>query len=487
LTFSEEAFVADQRGSASRLVVEIRRLINDEKYESIPDKVEELVGMEPAIIVTGHDLGMEAALSKAEKEIAAGKFGNAEDIYEEAILTYYRSGKIDDAKVVFYQMMVDWAGQLREEANYQSAMTVYKRILAELDTVEKSDPEFVRLIGQNYMDLADQYSDKANYQAALETLLEFTGQYPTANFTSALRARFPDIYLRLARQQLEGKEYADAATNFETVMANYPGTMYAANAKAEIVDAYLGLGDQLAEDGKDQEAYDVYMKAIALNISDAEKARVSLALGGILLNIAKDQLSMGDYIDAELSLREAKGYAQDEDLKSEISNTLNVVITSLADNTGNQGQQVLSEAVANACSGQKATSDAVNFHRDQDGKAMSCTATFTLPPDLVASTPGELRYVVTVESGTEELAACSRRYYSYYGSFSYTLYRARYRKTVTIRSAESGDVYESRSFYGSYPGSCPYSYYFSTFGKTYLYGGQVNDDEITNWLEWKIK
>jgi hypothetical protein len=170
-------------------------------------------------------------------------------------------------------------------------------------------------------------------------------------------------------------------------------------------------------------------------------------------------------------------------LTGELDAAITAAIESLADDTGAQGQTVMDEAVVQACQAKPSVYDSVNYFTDEAGKALVCDSSGSLPSDLYASTPGELRYVVTFDSSSSTIQSCP--YYLTSGG-SATIYRIRYSETVTIRYADTGKVYSSKTFYGGSPETCPYSHYF--YGSTdYFYGSAVSDTEVDDWLSSVIK
>jgi tetratricopeptide (TPR) repeat protein len=484
LTYSKEAGTADYYNEVSRLVVDIQKLISAEKYTDVAEKVETLIQKEPGLIVTGHNLGLQAAMAIAAQQTGVGDFAKAADTYSYALNHYSRAKDYAAAQNAFYDELLAWAAKLASEENYEDALVVYKRVQNELPILVTWS-EFVPLVGKTYIDFSSQLSDSEQYQDAIDKLEEFQASYPSSTLEGTIRNKYPDLYLELARQQLKNKDYANAVSNYEYLMSAYSTTAQSSVAFKEIVDAYVGYGDSLAESGNNQGAYDIYKKALAANISESDRARVTLALGKILLNIGKDQIAQKLYLQAELSLKEAEGYAQDETLKQEIADAIVLAISSLAGDSGEQGSGVIYETVTSACAGQAATSDAVAYFTDRAGKARSCSGE-TLPSSITAQVPGELKYVVTYSYGTSNTGSCPYTIISG-GGGSATLYLSRRTETVTVRLAKTGAVYSTKTFSGGSPGSCPYYHYFSYSRVDYQYGSSVSEAEVSNWLTSIIK
>jgi tetratricopeptide (TPR) repeat protein len=483
LTFSDEIDGTTYYHGVSKLVVEIRGLIDSGNYADVPDKVDSLIDKDPDLTVFAHDLGIEAILGLTADLEKAGDFEGAADQFKFAMTAYPRAESYEDAQNAYYDELIRWGGSLMEAKNYKDAVTTYRRADIELSMIVHQHSDFVSLVGQAYIKLAEQQETSKEYESAIASLQEFQNYYPASSLDSTVRKKYPVLYLKLAQQQLDNKEFGKAVENYELVISAYPTSTQAETAKGEVAEAYLGYGDELAKAGDNEGAYDVYKKALALDIPEEDRARVILALGSILLEIGKDQTSQGLYIEAVASLNEGKSYTTDETLTGDLNAAITAAIEALADDTGTQGQQVMDEAVANACAGIPATSEAVNYYTSEAGKALECDYSSSLPSGLVASTPGELRFVVSFDSGSSTISSCP---YNLVGGGYATLYRIMYSETVTIRYADTGKLYTTKTFYGGSPGSCPYSYYF--YGNSgSLYGSAVDQTEVTNWLNSVIK
>ena len=483
LTFSDEIEGTTFYHGVSQLVVEIRGMIDDGNYADVADKVATLINKDPDLTAFGHDLGLEAILKLTAEMEDAGDYEGAAAQYSFAMKTYPQAKDYEDAQAAYYDALIAWAGTLTAESKFDEAITVYKRADSELAMIVDKHRDFVSLVGNAYLDLAEQQEKASEFSNAIATLREFQNEYPASSLDGEARGRYPELYLQLARQQMKEERFSGAVENYEHLISTYPNSTQAAEAGDEIAEAYLGYGDELATAGDNEGAYDVYKKALELDIPDEDRARVTLALGSILLEIGKDQTSQGLYIEAVLSLTEGKTYSADETLIADLDAAITAAIEALADDTGEQGQTVMDEAVAQACQAKPSIYDSVNYFTDEPGKALVCDSSGYLPSGLYASTPGELRFVVTFDSATSTIESCP--YYLTSGG-SATIYRMRYSETVTIRYADTGKVYSSKTFYGSSPKTCPYSHYF--YGSTdYFYGSDVSYTEVNDWLSSVIK
>ena len=484
LTWYEGIDQANHYRKVSSMVINLENLVETGKYSDVPAKVETLVTLEPRMATTAHTLGIEAVLASTTQKIAASDHASAVDEFSFGIANYSMAENLSEAQKAYYDELILWAGTLMEAGSYSDAVAAYQRADTEIPKIVKEHNEFAALFGEACLKLAEQQESSGDFASALGLLTEFQKNYPGSSVEMDVLLRFPALYLKSAQQQMTEKQYGDAVENYEHLIADFPNSDEAVIANGEIASAYIGYGDDLATIGNDTEALEVYTKALALDIPDADRERITLALGTLMMNAGKELTTQKQYIEAEKTLNDAKTYSQDETLLEEIDAALAQALGALANDTGEQGMQVFDEAVTNACVGQPATSEAVNYLTNETGKAVSCVDYNTLPSSVIAKTPGELRYVVTFSTGSKKIDSC--KYHAASGWYTFDLYRVQYTETVTLRYADSGAVYTSKTFLGGTPMTCPDSYYFSDFTAT-EYGAAVDQTEVSNWLLQVIK
>ncbi len=156
-------------------------------------------------------------------------------------------------------------------------------------------------------------------------------------------------------------------------------------------------------------------------------------------------------------------------------------IGSLADDSGTDGAIVMEQARLYACGGELVDHPAVDFFSDLQGKALTCsnyTSSF-IPFEMMADTPGSLRYVINYEDVNRRVQSCS------YNN-GYTLERWQYGAVITVKYVTTGEEFAKKTFYGRQPFSCPYERWFSM--QTELeWGGIVEDVDIQVWLSKVLK
>lgn len=484
LTWYEGIDQANLYRKVSSMVINLEKLVDTGKYSDVPAKVEALVTLEPRMATTAHTLGIEAVLASTTQKIAASDHAGAVDEFSFGIANYSMAENLSEAQKAYYDELILWAGSLMEAGNYSDAVAAYQRADTEIPKIVKEHDEFAALFGEACLKLAEQQESSGDFASALGLLTEFQKNFPGSSVEMDVLLRFPALYLKSAQQQMTEKQYGDAVENYEHLIADFPNSDEAVIANGEIASAYIGYGDDLATIGNDTEALEVYTKALALDIPDADRERITLALGTLMMNAGKELTTQKQYIEAEKTLNDAKTYSQDETLLEEIDAALAQALGALAEDTGTQGMKVFDEAVTNACDGKPATSAAVNYLLTEPGKAVSCDTYNALPISLIAETPGELRYVVTFSTSSKRIDTC--QYRNSNGSKTFFLYREIPTETITLRSADTGAVYVSKTFSGGTPITCPDSYMF--YGSTATeYGSAVDQTEVSNWLLQVIK
>jgi hypothetical protein len=119
------------------------------------------------------------------------------------------------------------------------------------------------------------------------------------------------------------------------------------------------------------------------------------------------------------------------------------------------------------------------LEEEGEGKALFGGSEFDLPADLRATRPGHFRYVVCLEKGTSVVQRCP-----YTGG--HTLVRQRRWWRVRVRDTRTARIVADRTFYGSTPGSCPFSrVFFST--TDYTTGNSPSADQVIGWLQGVVR
>jgi len=265
---------------------------------------------------------------------------------------------------------------------------------------------------------------------------------------------------------LKNKNYSEAVSYFDRLLQNYPKSSRAGEVRRLLPGLYTDDVKALAGQGH-------YLWALQQlkNLRQVGPAEVTLAdqlspdvMAGLAQDTGDDGKAYLQAVTDRACLIQSVGKADDPCLKS---------------SSGSCRDVRLSEIQLPATP--SAPARALVCHGDR----------LTLPPDLAATRPAELRAVIALRESNEADGSCS---YSYTGALSggvsgvVTIYRRHY--AVNVLDAKTGAVLATRDFTGGTAG-CPDTYKFQSGGANLaqgqVYGSSPAESDITAWLASVVK
>ncbi|MFM6632619.1 MAG: HEAT repeat domain-containing protein, partial [Microcystis panniformis] len=165
------------------------------------------------------------------------------------------------------------------------------------------------------------------------------------------------------------------------------------------------------------------------------------------------------YLEALDQFNQAKTLTKEPEIIASAKQGYNKAVGSLSQDTGSQGQSIISAAYSTACGGKPAKSPAVGLGKSESGKALACDeSALTLPNSLKPVKPSHFKYVVSLAKDRETIENCP--YYALQGNATGTVSRRRHLVRVKLRSTQTGQIVKERVFRGSRPDYCPFQYTF---------------------------
>jgi len=197
------------------------------------------------------------------------------------------------------------------------------------------------------------------------------------------------------------------------------------------------------------------------------------------------------YLEALDQFNQAKTLTKEPEIIASAKQGYNKAVGSLSQDTGSQGQSIISAARSTACGGKPAKSPAVGLGKSESGKALACNeSVLTLPNSLKPVKPSHFKYVVSLAKDRETIQNCP--YYALQGNATGTVSRRRQLVRVKLRSTQTGKIVKERVFRGSRPDYCPFQYTFrgwafQDYYQDYLDGAEPSQTEIIEWLSTVVR
>ncbi|MCJ7716860.1 MAG: hypothetical protein MUO54_10125, partial [Anaerolineales bacterium] len=228
----------------------------------------------------------------------------------------------------------------------------------------------------------------------------------------------------------ESDNYSTAILKYETFQEKYPEISQTLNIPQLILETQLEWGKHLAQQGEFSQALEIFTEIIELAVEPEEIEAAETGYQNTLLGLSND--------------------------------------------TGSEGQQIISDAFKTACNREPAASPAVGIADDEPARGRSCSSEIKLDKDQIAEYPGHFKYVFFLSDGTETVQSCPFEQ-------GHTLIRQRQYLLVTVRKTSTGGVYSTKKLYGSEPPKCEQTEWF--YGPTaYKTGSKPSISEVNIWL-----
>ncbi|MBN2258321.1 MAG: hypothetical protein JW704_10940, partial [Anaerolineaceae bacterium] len=397
------------------------------------------LSLNPRVVEVQRPLGETGMLINSRNLVEEGQYTSALDEFDRFNRLYPDSLKKTDMADIGMDIYLGWAQELAGQNEYEDG-------LEKLDAIKRYFPSQARtrhaqldsVYKAHYLAWGKYLINQERFAAALDKLDYWMKTYPQAEEYQDAYESMAQAHVGLAVELTEQKEYIEAALNLDTVINTYSQSEAVTAAREMLPLAYLNCGKQLS----DQHHY-----LLAMETFEAIKEL------GATSSLLKD--------------------SDDEYQKT---------IVLLAKDDGEDGLKILEEAQTQACNGEIPSHPSVGLLIDEPGKVFNCCylpgisncSRWGMSSDLVATTPGSLRYTLLRTSSTRKIQSCAFTGW-------HTLERHQYMAEVVIKLVATGEEVARKVFYGGAPKACPRVYFFS--GPTeYLYGDPVMNPTIDEWI-----
>lgn len=399
------------------------------------------LSLNPVVLEAQDLLGETSLIIDSQNRVAAGDFVIASDMVEKFEEFYSDSPKIEDVKNIGVDAYVGAAKQLTASGEYETSLEKIQTVRKILPVqAEERKAEIDDVLAANYLAWGENEYGQGNYETAIEKYEIVVSQYVESESLEDAYAGAALAHFDYAVEFEGAEEYDFAWEHYTNVIENYKNSEEYQEAKTRTSSMLLAWGKDLVSDDH------------------------------FLLAIEKYDL-IGDYS------KEATLLAQAEEEKQ-------ATILLLANDTGEDGKSVLSDAKSLACSGETVTDPSVAIFEDEDPRYMACSVYdgIYLDSDLLADRPGNLFYVIDRVDDDRRVQSCD-----YVTSYDVrTLERWQDYAVVSVIDIRTGKTIYEKTFYGSAPESCPSTYWFGGMTE-YLYGDSVDDEKINTWLDGVLR
>jgi len=391
------------------------------------------LSLNPRVVPAANSLGEVSLIIDSQSQLDAGQYSKAVASIDHFNILYPDSTKENAMAGVGVQAYLGWAEDLIADKQYADALEKLNAINNNFtgDTYvfsESIDSGFSHL----YASWGENLLAEDEYREAVETLEKVVLQYKDSADYDKSYQHTALAYQGWAQKLIGENDYPTAAEKLEMILSSYIDADNVDEVQKMLPTAYIGWGKAMRSDGK-------FLEAIA-KFSEAQQIT-------------------GSGFD--------KNTADEEIIRT---------IEMLADDDGEDAQQVIEDARNTACDGKVPDHPAINLFEDESGKFVFCGPwTDRYTADIEAEKPGFVRYVASRTLDEQTVQTCPYE-------AGHTLYRVRRYTVVTVKHILTGEEIDQKTFYGSVPDACPYSRVFYGMEDT-VYGGDPDQELIAEWLQ----
>jgi tetratricopeptide (TPR) repeat protein len=399
-------------------------------------------------------------------------------------LTFSKDIDIADLKIAECDQVI--AGDKKiESTSYEAGIGIYQEFLKTYPDSSLA-ASVNQKIAMAYLNWGMALRTSGKFADAIDKFQQVKTRYPETALSSNVDDKLAATTLLWANDLRNNQNFAEAIAKYQSITNLYPATSAGSTAGDEIAKTYSQWAGNLRSSRQYQDAIGKYtiLQSQFQNTPEGKEAGKEIA--NTYLEWINSMTSTGDFLGAMDMITTAKKAATDPKLQSSLDQAYQAALTGLSQDSGIQGTQIVNETVTLACDDKPASSPAVGLG-NATPKAQFCgSSDVSLPSDLYASTPAEIKYVLKFDSGVNS-QSCGPYYGSSTGA-SYSLTLDQYYWVITVISTATGKIVNSNTFYGDSAGGCPDSYTFTIGSSGASTSGGFPDESVAiAWLQKVIK
>jgi tetratricopeptide (TPR) repeat protein len=393
-----------------------------------------------------HDFAADSLFELAFKQRAQQDFSSAVDNLALLIEKFSDTPTISKTKSALPEVYLEWGQECRAESEFTEAETVYLS-LTTWATDEEEQPYIERAqteLSQTYFDWGKELQKEKDFSLANSKFDKAIAADPNPNSTNSVSAQI--------RTYLPGFQRA--------------------------------WGEHLISQGKYPEAIEHYKTSVKLSASkDTISAKDALAKA--YLHWADALRKKEDYNHALTRINDAREAAATDNSRKNAEDALASTLDLFSKSKGSQAQKLITDVTNSICQSGKPLEALPIIGISDEKRLVISGLNLSLPSNILAQTPGSLHFVTCVEAKEVTLQTCP---YSKtgYGTMTHWIKRIRYEWQVKVYRTQNGSLLTQKTFQGSAPNSCPWSYTFSST-TDYFYGKKPSETAVTDWLATLLK
>lgn len=447
-------------------------------------------------------LALECALyTNAEKLQEDGKWQDAYQAFKTCAETYPDGILASDAREQAAASLLSQAAEQQEQKAYAESIETLKLVMAEYP----SQAEVADRYAEAHLAWGSEYQSRGEFQPAEDVLLSLQGWSLAGEYETHLaesQSALAGLYLAWGESHQSAGELVPALEKYRQAVEASPDSEFASLAAEKQVEILLAQGEAYVDAGDYQSAVDTYQRGVS-EVNDSGQDRLHTATAQAYLAWAKHNVEREDYYQALEKIESASGLPLSETASRDVESYQQEIYTAFANSSGTQAKNLIQEVSRNSCKQEKNNAFFPVFGINSENALFALHGLDkTLPENLTAKTPGELRYIICVNASSEIIESKTvlmilwdyvRR--SNLGQHNETFTRTQFLWEVSVFDVTTEEVVAEKIIKGSEPPPLP------VLDKHFLYnfnyvnprtnlpypkstqGGQPDFNDLIRWLK----
>lgn len=346
-------------------------------------------------------LALECALyTNAQKLQESGKWLDAYQTYKTCAETYPDGVLASDAHEQAGISLLSQATEQQEQRAYAESVATLKRVMAEYPLLAEAADRYA----EAHLSWGSEYQSHGEFQAAEGVLLSLqdwsqAGAYEShvENSQSALAS----LYLAWGESHQNTGELVPAMSKYRQAIEIAPGSESASLAAEKQVEILLAQGDAFMDAGNYQSAIEAYQRGVS-EVNDAGKDRLNSATAQAYIAWSRQNVSTEDYYQALEKIETAAKLDLSASTIQHVESFKQELYTAFANSSGTQAKNLIQEVSRTSCKQEKKNAFPPVLGINSESALFALHGLDkALPENLIAKTPGELRYIVCVNVKSE--------------------------------------------------------------------------------------
>ena len=346
-------------------------------------------------------LALECALyTNAQKLQESGKWLDAYQTYKTCAETYPDGVLASDAHEQAGISLLSQATEQQEQMAYAESVETLKRVMAEYPSQAKAAERYA----EAHLSWSSEYQSHGEFQAAEGVLLSLqewgqAGEYEmhVENSQSALAS----LYLAWGESHQNAGEFEQSMGKYRQAVEMAPASEAASQARQKHIEILLLEGEEQVAAGDFQTAIETYQQGLAIENPDSIDS-LNSATAQAYIAWSRQNVSTEDYYQALEKIETAAKLDLPASTIQDVESFKQELYTAFANSSGTQAKNLIQEVSRTSCKQEKKNAFPPVLGINSESALFALHGLDkALPENLIAKTPGELRYIVCVNVKSE--------------------------------------------------------------------------------------